>query len=93
MTPGKHASEDCGGYADYAAVPCPDPSHLPKLQALSHSCSACCQTLGYLEDVLIFHFERPKEISRWWKIRHPFAWYQIKIRRVHAADLLDEMGK
>jgi hypothetical protein len=58
-----------------------------------HSCILCCESLGYLDHVIRFDMEQYRQLSRWYKIRHPYRALVIKIRSDHALDLFDESGK
>ena len=58
-----------------------------------HTCLSCCQALGYLDSCMAMDVERYRELTWWWKLRHPWATRYIRIRADYALDLLDEAGK
>ena len=58
-----------------------------------HTCEWCCQQFDYVLAGVSYTIEDAQAATRWWKIRHPIRWQQLKGRLALAYDLADDAGK
>lgn len=58
-----------------------------------HTCGQCCQALSYVDSILRFEADGADLPPRWWRVRHPWLWHAVQVRRGFATEILWESGK